>query len=135
VFDVIGTVVDPATTGILSINGTVRIVPVPTEDFKHFPALVTARNLKITFTSIETLKPFFESLKENKIERLVYAQGDISFTGNDITGEIIQGSILGQHVTITGNPIVQVTYDPTIISNPPPGVDLIEIGEWRELFE
>lgn len=137
IFNVTGTVVDPFTTGSLSINGSIKIMPGSNEDFKHFPALITARNLNITFTSVESLNPFFsyEDLKKSQIEGLIYADGDVSFTENDTTGNVMTGSILGENISITGNSGFQVTYDSTIISDPPPGIDLIEPGEWKESFE
>jgi hypothetical protein len=122
-----GTVIIPS-PGALSINGAVTIAPVD-----NFPALISAKNLNVTL--IGNLETFSDNIEKSRIQGLIYVQGNISFTGTDTTGEIITGSIFGRNITITGNPVFQVTYDPAIMSNPPPGIDLIEPGEWKELFE
>lgn len=126
-FRVEGTVIIPQ-PGMLAINGAVTITPVD-----NFPALISRKNLDITL--IGGLEDFSSSIKKSEIQGLIYVQGNVSITGNNTTGEVIIGSLLGHNITITGDPTFQVTYDPAIISDPPPGVDLIEFGEWREIVE
>jgi hypothetical protein len=133
VLDVTGTVIVPSAGMSLSIDGIVTILPVSDDEFKQFPALMTAGSLHLTLRDND-LQKWAKSLKKSRIERAVYAQGDLTITGNDTTGEIIKGSLLGHTITLTGNPVFQLAYDSTIMSNPPPGIDLIEAGEWRELF-
>jgi hypothetical protein len=125
-----GTVIIPPSypTGTVAINGAVTITPV-----ENFPALISAKDLNITL--IGNLETFSDSLEKSQIQGLLYVQGNVSFTGNNTPGEIITGSILGYTITLTGNPVFEVRYDPAIISNPPLGIDLIELGEWREVFE
>jgi hypothetical protein len=122
-----GTVIIPQPQQLF-LNGAITITPVD-----NFPALISAKNLDITL--IGNLETFSGSLEKSQIQGLIYVWGNISIIGNNIPGEIIKGSILGLTVRITGNPVFQVTYDPTILSNPPPGIDFIELDEWRELFE
>ncbi len=125
-----GTVIIPTAypKSIVSINGAVTITPVD-----NFPALISMKNLNVIL--IGNLENFSNSLKKSRIQGLIYIQDDVSFFGNDIVGEVINGSIFGRNITITGNPMFQVTYDPAVISDPPPGIDLFELGEWREVFE
>jgi len=122
-----GTVIIPSPQN-LSLTGAVTITPVA-----NFPALIGATDL--TLMLMGNLEIFSASLEKSRIQGLIYAKGDLAITGNDAPGEMITGSILGRNIMITGNPIIQVKYDPAVMSNPPPGIDLIELGEWREVFE
>ncbi len=114
--------------GMLDVQGAVSITPVD-----NFPALISAKNLKIDM--IGGLEKFSKTIEKSRIQGLIYTNGNISLSGNDTTGEIITGSTFGQNITITGNPDLQITYDSSVYSDPPPGIDLIELGEWREVLE
>ena len=125
---VVGTVILPS-TGALSINGLGNITPVD-----NFPALVSAGNLNLTLVgNLEAFSP--DHLKKSRIYGLLYVQGNISLTGNNTTGEVLTGSLLGYNITLTGNPIFQLIYDPSLFSDPPPGIDFLELGQWREVFK
>lgn len=125
-----GTVVIPSAypKSTVLINGVVTITPVD-----NFPALICEKELDIRL--IGNLEKFLKSLKKNRIIGLISVKEDVSLSGTDTPGDIIQGSIFGNGIIITANPTLQVTYNSAIISDPPPGIDLIEIGEWREIFE
>lgn len=124
---VTGTVIIPS-SGTLTLDGIVRITPVA-----NFPALISAKNLRITF--IGNLEKFSKGLKKSHILGMIYVWGNVSFTGNNLTENILRGSILGWDITVSGNPIFPIEYDPAIFSAPPPGIHFIEFGEWRERFE
>ena len=66
---------------------------------------------------------------------MVYVSGALSLIGNNTAGEIVSGSMLGHTIRITGNPFVRMSYDPTLFSDPPPGIDFLERGAWREIFQ
>ena len=125
-----GTVVIPPAypKNTVLINGVLTITPVD-----NFPALICEKDLDIRL--IGNLEKFLKSLKKNRIIGLISVKEDVSLSGTDTPGDIIQGSIFGNCIIVTANPTLQVTYNPAIISDPPPGIDLIEIGEWREIFE
>ena len=124
---VTGTVIIPPAQSLDS-NGSVRITPVD-----NFPALISANDLNLTL--VGNLEVFAKSLEKSRIQGVIYAAGDIAITGNDTTGDVLIGGILGREITLTGNPVLQVKYAPAIFANPPPGLDFIELGEWREIFE
>jgi hypothetical protein len=123
-----GTVVLP-TPGSLALNGIVHITPVD-----NFPALISAKDLNLNLIgNLDRFSP--ESLEQSQIQGVVYVSGALTLTGNNTGGELVNGSLLGHTLRITGLPFVRMRYDPTLFSDPPPGIDFLELGPWREVFE
>ncbi len=135
-FHVYGTVIIPSEypSNTVSFEGAFMIEPLSTWSH-HFPALISAKSLGITFRA--DLADKSSSIADNQITGLIYVLGDLALTG-EASGKIITGSLFGRNITITGNQAapLQVSYDPAIFTTPPPGFDLIELGGWKEsVFE
>ncbi len=132
--DLDGTLVIPSDykDSSLLMTGPVRITPV-----ENLPAIISARDIKLTLMNGEGLKKYAKSLKKTHITGLIYSCCDVLLRGPDLTGQIITGSVVGSTITLTTTTetiMFQVTYDPTLLSSSPPGIDFLEPGEWREPF-
>ena len=111
----------------LTMQGIIHIEPK-----KNFPALISLKHLNLTL--IGNLEKFSKSLEKNRIEGFMYVLGNVLITANDAPGELLYGSLFADDIRIVANPLVKMTYDPKIFSNPPPGIDFIDFGAWREVF-
>lgn len=133
-FNVTGTVVIPPTYPLdtVFVHGSIYIEPSNVSEHP-LPALISAKDLDISLRG--DLAEMSESIAGNHIQGLVYVQGDITISSLT-SGEIITGSLFGRNITMSGNPVspMHISYDPRILSAPPPGFDLIEPGAWREPF-
>ena len=127
VIEVEGTVIIRS-SGSLTMRGVITITPV-----ENFPALISEKSLSLTL--LGNLDRFSAGIPENRIHGLIYSSGNISLTGENTTGEIISGSIWGRNITIQGNPVFKMVYDPALMSDSPPGIELIEQGAWKEIIE
>ena len=137
-FDVQGTVIVRAP---FNLKGRVRIEPAA----EHFPAFISANghSVEMTFVDLATIETAFPDLdiedfalipNENSIQGLIYSAGDMSLTAYSDKLDV-HGSIFGQNVTLDGDAVLNVTYDPRIMTNSPPGLQLVDYGEWREVID
>jgi cytoskeletal protein CcmA (bactofilin family) len=124
--DLTGTLIILPAAGDVNIQGAVRITPVA-----PFPAVVSSNNLNIQMMG--NLNAF--GVMGNRIEGLIYADRDITLVGADVSGEIIHGSLIAHTISVQGNPSLETTYAPEVLSNPPPDLDLIEVLSWKEIRE
>ncbi len=124
-----------------NLKGRVRIEPA----VEHFPAFISANGTSITMTFIDmtTMVTPFSDLNvgdlvhipnENAIQGLIYSAGNINVTAYSDRVNV-NGSIFGQNITLNGEAVLNVTYDPGIMTNSPPGLQLVDYGEWREIVE
>lgn len=123
-----GTLLIP--TSAFHLNGIIRITPVE----KHYPAIISTNNLELKL--IGNLEQFAagNEIPDNRIQGLIYTTGTVEIDTEEFIGELMTGSIFAQAITLTD---VQMAYqkDPTLLAKPPPGIDFIDIGEWREIIE
>lgn len=121
------------------VKGLVRISPL-----ENFPALLkfgteeTSFKL-ISFTDLEDFldisNPEVARLpKANSIEGLLYSSGTISLTA-DSGSVTVAGSIWANNIILKGNATCTVDFAPGLMTNPPPGLKVVDYFEWRELFE
>ena len=133
-FNVSGTVIIPPDYPLdtVFVHGSMYIEPIKMSEHP-LPALISARNLHIMLRG--DLAEISESIAGNHIAGLIYVLGDLTLS-SQTSGEIITGSLFARNISISGNPVapIQISYDPIIFSAPPPGIDLIDLGAWREPF-
>ena len=121
------------------VKGFVRISPV-----ENFPALLRfgTEDTSIEAISFEDIQDFLDVdnleiaklPKKNSIEGLLYSLGDIMLSAE--SGSIaLDGSIWARNITLKGNATCAVDFAPKLLTNPPPGLKVVEYGEWREIFE
>ncbi|MCP4400326.1 MAG: hypothetical protein GY801_23840 [bacterium] len=133
-----GSVLLPASVPF-RLRGIVHITPV-----ENFPALLKlgAEETSFSLISFVTLEDFLDVgnseiaklPKENSIEGLLYSLGTIMLTAD--SGSItIHGSIWANNIILKGNATCAVDFAPELLTNPPPGLNVVDYGEWRELFE
>lgn len=138
--DVTGTVVlVPDSTAEVVLKGKIKITP----PIWHFPALITAHSLHFTFvTNFEAkMDETPIDVARNLLQGIVYAGGDVRISGADTAGDTLTGSLLARNIAIRGFPGSGGTAGFTIrfmrevMPFPAPGLDLVQTGEWREVFE
>lgn len=129
--DLEGTLVIPSSYSgeTFSFTGPVRITPIG-----NLPAVISTKDIDVTVQDAEELKNYTTSLKHTHIAGLVYSQGDILMTGDGTTGTVLTGSLLGSKVRLNTNLMLHVEYDNVLFASPPPSIDFIELGAWREPF-
>ena len=129
--DLDGTLVIPNnySASALSMTGLIRITPV-----ENLPAIISAKDIDLTLMNGEWLKKFANSLKKNDISGLIYSYHDVVLQGQNTTGQLITGSIIGVTVSVRTDMLFQLEYDKALLAAPPPGIDFFEFGEWRESF-
>ena len=141
--DASGALVALAIQGTLLLEHPVKlrgIVQISAVD--NFPALVnfSENPLEITLMPIEKIAPFlYASLSgsraqpnESLIQGLIYSLGDVAITADDVGGTALKGSIFAKNITLTGNPTLKMEYNLRVLTNSPPGLQLVERSEWRE---
>jgi hypothetical protein len=128
--EVEGTVIIPASAQV-ALRGAVTIRPV-----EHFPAIVSANDLSLTL--LGNLGQFFDapypSWISSSLEQMIYVNGVFTLTAEEITDTLIEGSVFSQASSLTGLPRLKMAYDSEVFTEPPPGLHLIELGAWREVF-
>ncbi|HWP47325.1 MAG TPA: polymer-forming cytoskeletal protein [Candidatus Limnocylindrales bacterium] len=121
--DLTGTLILLPSAGDLNISGAVRITPVGS-----FPAILSSRHLQIRMMG--NLSSF--GVTGNLIQGLIYTDGDILLIGEDLSGRAVEGMLIAHGITTQGIPNLQINYTPSILSNPPPDLDLIEVLSWKQ---
>lgn len=141
--DASGALVALAIQGTLLLEHPVKlrgIVQISAVD--NFPALVnfSENPLEITLMLIEKIAPFLDATgsggralpNESLIQGLIYSLGDVAITADDVGGTALKGSIFAKNITLTGNPTLKMEYNLRVLTNSPPGLQLVERSEWRE---
>ena len=141
--DASGALVALAIQGTLLLEHPVKlrgIVQISAVD--NFPALVnfSENPLEITLMPIEKIAPFLDATgsggralpNESLIQGLIYSLGDVAITADDVGGTALKGSIFAKNITLTGNPTLKMAYNLRVLTNSPPGLQLVERSEWRE---
>ncbi len=137
-FDIQGTVI---VQNSFALRGRVRINPA----VDHFPAFISSNGYPIEMTFIDrtTIEAAYSDLDvedlalipdENSIQGAIYSRGDIGLTAFSDSAKVA-GSMFGQNIALNGNSTIEVTYDPGIMTDPPPGLQLVDYGAWREIIE
>jgi len=129
--DLDGTLVIPHDYGAsaFSMTGLIRITPE-----ENLPAIISAHDIELTLMNGEWLKKFANSLKKNAISGLMYSCCDITLSGKDTTEKLISGSVIGRTIALSTDMIFRIDYDTALLAAPPPGLDFLESGAWRESF-
>jgi hypothetical protein len=132
--DLDGTLVIPPqyAASTLTMTGPLRITPVA-----NLPAIISARDIDLTIMNGEDLRRYASSLKKTRITGLIYGSGQIILRGQATVGQEIVGSVVGATIvldTAPGTAQFQATYDAALLTAPPPGLDFLELGDWREVF-
>ncbi len=127
-----GTLILPH-TGQTSLKGLLTITPA--EHFDHFPALVSAGHL--TMTLVGNLDYFSGTLQPTLMHGLVYSRKHLTFIADGAAVEAVHGSVFARKITLSSlnGGEFQLKYDPALFVTPPPGVTLLETGEWGETLD
>lgn len=129
--DLHGTLIIPPNYGAASLqmSGPIRITP-----FGSFPAIISANPIDLTLMSGQSLKQYAKTLNDSHIAGLLYCDGDVTIAGRNTGGEFVTGAIIGSSLSISTDIIFRLAYEPALFRSPPPGIEFIEFGEWREPF-
>ena len=108
----------------------------------NFPALVnfSGAPLEITVIPPELITPFMDLTvgssrplpDDSLIQGLIYSSGDVAITSEGVGRTALKGSIFAKNITLTGNPKLKMEYNLRVLTNSPPGLQLVERSEWRE---
>lgn len=108
----------------------------------NFPALVnfSENPLEITVIPPELITPFMDLTvgssralpDDSLIQGLIYSSGDVAITAEGVSGTALKGGIFAKNITLTGNPTLKMEYNLRVLTNSPPGLQLVERSEWRE---
>ena len=108
----------------------------------NFPAFVnfSENPLEITVIPPKLITPFMDLTvgssralpDDSLIQGLIYSSGDVAIAAEGVSGTALKGSIFAKNITLTGNPTLKMEYNLRVLTNSPPGLQLVERSEWRE---
>jgi len=110
---------------------------------ENFPALLSlsTNSLGLTYIPFESIEQFLSKAEggsgmntTNRISGLIYSKGDVTLTSDGVGGELVNGSVFAQNITIIGMPQFTMRYNLRVLTDSPPGVHLVERMNWREFI-
>lgn len=132
-FDIEGTLILRG-AGNWNIKGIVKITAV-----EQFPAILKFSDapLSLTYIPFSTIQPFLSEggggmNQANQISGLIYSTGDVTLASNGAGGELVKGSVFARNITISGDPQFLLGYNLRLLTDSPPGLQLVERFNWRE---
>ncbi|PID56356.1 hypothetical protein CSB45_11780 [candidate division KSB3 bacterium] len=120
------------------IKGLVHISPV-----ENYPAVIHFGTGAMHLNTINVASLTFSDTgnteisklpTQNSIEGLLYSLGNLVLTAE--SGSVtLKGSIWAQNISVRGEATCKIDFSPGLMTNPPPGLKVVEYGAWRELLE
>ena len=68
----------------------------------------------------------------NHISGLIYSTGNVALASNGVGGELLNGSVFAQNITISSDLQFLMRYNLRLLTDSPPGLQLVERFNWRE---
>ena len=68
----------------------------------------------------------------NHVSGLIYSTGDVTLASTGAGGELVRGSVFARNITISGDPQFLLRYNLRLLTDSPPGLQLVERFNWRE---
>lgn len=132
-FDIEGTLILRG-AGEWNIKGIVKIDAV-----EQFPAILKFSDepLSLTYIPFATIQPFLSERggdmnQTNHISGLIYSTGNVALASNGVGGELLNGSVFAQNITISSDLQFLMRYNLRLLTDSPPGLQLVERFNWRE---
>ncbi|GAK49358.1 hypothetical protein U14_00580 [Candidatus Moduliflexus flocculans] len=133
-FDIEGTLILRG-AGNWNIKGIVKITAV-----EQFPAILKFSDdpFSLTYIPYESIKPFLKEGSDmnetNHISGLIYSTGDVTLISDGVSRELVNGSIFAKNIKMSGNPQFLMRYNLRILTDSPPGFQLVERLNWWEVL-
>lgn len=132
-FDIQGTLILRG-AGEWNIKGIVKI-----EAVEQFPAILKFSDepCSLAYFPYENIEAFFADgdhgmNRTSRISGLIYSAGDVTLVSDGVGGELVNGSVFAENITISGVPQFSMRYNLRVLTDSPPGLQLIERSNWRE---